>query len=343
MSHDRRTPRRIALLLASGFAATMLLHAALLGAAPDTERTASYSVPGCEAGRPLPNTPLAASVPVRRFDASPPAIGARTAVVIDADSGRVLWNQRAHARRAPASTTKIMTAILALEASTGDERVVSAIDATEMVGSSVMGLRPGLELSVRDLLYGLMLPSGNDAAVELAHFVAGSERAFVDRMNAKVDELGLVDTHFANPHGLDDPRHYSSAYDLAMMARYAMRSPAFRDLAAAQLYHLQPPADYDLQNGNSLLYTYEGADGVKIGWTGDAGWTFVASAQREGRRIIVALLDTPDRDADAAALLDWAFWSHTWIDVTPAMIRSLESVEKFGMGSGMRRLLLACS
>jgi D-alanyl-D-alanine carboxypeptidase (penicillin-binding protein 5/6) len=298
-----------------GRALALLLTGALIACA---------IVAGPSAAEPAPRAPNvvaacssrvgADSVPLwlRSYDA-PPAVTARAAVAIDADSGRVLFNRRMHERLAPASTTKMMTGVLAIELMGGQDRVVhSQTDSKSMEGSSVMGLWPYAALTLNDLLYGLMLPSGNDAALELARETAGSTRAFVDAMNAKARELDLDDTHFTNPHGLDSRAHYSSAHDLAQLARYAMGNERFRQIAATPSYRLPPPFDYDLYNGNSLLGAYAGVDGVKIGWTERAGWTFVASAQRDGRGVIVALLNTEDRDADAAALLDWAFGSYAW-------------------------------
>jgi D-alanyl-D-alanine carboxypeptidase (penicillin-binding protein 5/6) len=242
-----------------------------------------------------------------------PAITASSAAVIDTASGRVLYGRHMNERRAPASTTKVMTALLSVEAiSDENAAIVATTDASAMIGSSVMGIWPAAEVTLRDLLYGLMLPSGNDAAVELARNLAPSEQAFVDVMNERARAMGLRNTHFMNPHGLDDPEHYSSAYDMAMLARAAMQHPRFRELASTPMYRLGAPFDYDVYNGNSLLGAYPGAGGVKIGWTEAAGWTFVASAARDGREVIVSLMNSSDRDADAAALLDWAFASPYW-------------------------------
>jgi D-alanyl-D-alanine carboxypeptidase len=262
--------------------------------------------------------------------------------VIDGDSGRVLLDQRAHERRSPASTTKIMTAILALETVSPDAWVVSSTDASRMYGSSVMGLRPGVYIQMRDLLYGLMLPSGNDAAIEIARNVDGTTDAFVARMNAKAAELGLANTHFVNPHGLDRRAHYSTAYDLAMLGRYAMRNDAFRRLAGTTAYHLPPPSDYPLYNGNSLLNTYPGADGIKIGWTNRAGWTLVASAERDGRRLYVTVLKSVDRDADAAALFDWAYSAYHWRPLTPSVTGAMRMAARMGVGSALARSLSQC-
>ncbi|HXK34099.1 MAG TPA: D-alanyl-D-alanine carboxypeptidase family protein [Dehalococcoidia bacterium] len=268
--------------------------------------------------------------PVRNADAPPPPpVTAAAAVVVDGESGRVLYDLNAHERRAPASTTKIMTAIVALEGVSEDMWVVSDINGDEMVGSSIMGLRRGMYIQMRDLLYGLMLPSGNDAAVEIAKNTWGTEERFVEKMNEKVAELGLGDTHFENPHGLDRREHYSTAYDLAMIGRYAMGNEEFRRIVASRVYELPRPIGYVLQNGNTLLNKYPGADGLKIGWTDRAGWTLVASATRDGHRVFVTVLDSEDRDADASALLEWAFTTHQWkpvrshIDVVMRIMRGI--------------------
>jgi D-alanyl-D-alanine carboxypeptidase len=265
---------------------------------------------------------------------------------VDAETGRVLYGLNEHERRFPASTTKIMTAILAIERASLDEVVVAESDAVRMsaAGSSVMGLVPGTPISMRDLLYGLMLPSGNDAALDIARALAGgSVPAFVDEMNARAGELGLENTNFRNPHGLDRRGHYSSAYDLSMLARYAMANETFREIAATQWHQLAPPFDYGFANGNSLLATYPGADGVKIGWTDRAGWTFVASAVRDGRRVFVTVLNSEDRDADAAALFDWAFAAHHWQPVGPGTAAMLSVLDRFGFGRPLASAIGVCA
>jgi D-alanyl-D-alanine carboxypeptidase len=270
----------------------------------------------------------------------PPPITAASAAVMDAATGRLIYGLRMNEQRAPASTTKIMTALLSVEAiSDQNAVVVASVDATALIDSSVMGLWPSAELSLRDLLYGLMLPSGNDAAIELARKLAPSEEEFVTVMNERAHILGMRNTHFTNPHGLDDWRHYSSAYDMAVLARHAMHNPGFREIASTPVYHLSPPFDYDVYNGNSLLGRYAGADGVKIGWTEAAGWTFVASARRDGREVIVSLMNSADRDADAAALLDWAFASPYWEATTwvpprpPRLLQRLGRQDKTWLGA----------
>lgn len=300
-------------------------------------------LPGCDrTGAQRDVAPMADAVPIADPTVGAPPVSARSAVVIDGDTGRVLFDLRAHERLAPASTTKIMTAILTLENGDFDRVITSDIDASKMTDSSVMGLRPGVRITERDLIFGLMLSSGNDAAIELAEAIDGSVEKFVARMNAKTDALGLRDTHFVNPHGLDARGQYSSAYDLAMLARYGMKNPGFAVLVSTQNWTLSPPSDYVLRNGNSLLTSYPGADGVKIGWTDGAGWTFVASATRDGRRLIVALMDTQDRDADATALLDWGFAAHRWVTVNPVTGQTLMLARRMGFNVPLLRALESC-
>lgn len=317
--------------------AAFVAPAAGAGAAPGT------SVPSCATSGAISDS-IAPEIPLLGgASAAPPAITAQAAVVVDGTTGRVLYDLDAHQRRAPASTTKIMTALLAIEHGGLDDVVVSDVDGSTMIGSSVMGLRPGVAITVRDLLYGLMLPSGNDAALLLAEHDDGSVSAFVEAMNRKAAELGLDDTRFANPHGLDAPGHYSSAYDLARLARAAMANPEFAQIVGTQWWHLAPPSDYDLHNGNSLLETYPGADGVKIGWTEDAGWTLVASATRDGHRLYAVVLNSADRDADATALLDWAFASYRWIQLAPRTVQPLRLAERLGIAVPLLRPLFVCA
>jgi D-alanyl-D-alanine carboxypeptidase len=236
-----------------------------------------------------------------------PSISAHAAVVIDEASGAVLFEKDGNARLPLASLTKVATALVVLEDGIPLDTVVTVdVDSRRMRGSSVMGLEPGDQFTVRDLLYGLMLPSGNDAALALGRAVAGSDAAFVTRMNALVERLGLRDTHFANAHGLSAMNHYSSAWDLAMLSRYAMANPAFAEIAGTGYWLAQGSRTIELGNVNSFLQ-YPGADGVKTGFTYRSGKTLVASATRDGRRLFAVLLNAPERDADAWALMDWAF------------------------------------
>lgn len=236
-----------------------------------------------------------------------PTVEAKAAVVIDGTTGMVLSQQDAHLALPPASLTKMVTAILAIEAGDLDAWVKTDVDSRQMPGSSLMGLLPGDCFRLRDLVYGLMLPSGNDAALAIARYVAGSDQAFVERMNSLMTRLGLKDSHFVNPHGLDAAGHTASAYDLAMVARYAMTLPFFAQVVSTPQWSANGSRTINLPNVNGFLTSYSGADGVKTGFTDAAGRTLVASATQNGRRVFVALLNAPDRYGDAGKLLDWAF------------------------------------
>lgn len=265
---------------------------------------------------PLP-TPTPIPVPVKFRNGAPPEVGAVSAVVVDELSGAVLYSKNAHLERAPASITKIVTAIVALERGKLDDLITVRYDPDELIDSTVMGVNPGDRCTLEDLLYGLMLPSGNDAALAVANYVAGSNEAFAKLMNAKMAELGLQDSHFVNPHGLDANGHYSSAYDMAMVSRYAMQNPTFRKLAAARLHAVtvQTPNGakrYDVFNLNRLVGTYRGADGVKIGYTDNALRTIVGSATRDAHRVYVALMGSSNLWTDSPPLLDYAFQNFSW-------------------------------
>jgi D-alanyl-D-alanine carboxypeptidase len=231
---------------------------------------------------------------------------------VDEASGVVLYEKDAYRPLPPASTTKIATAILAIEHGNLEAEVVSDVDASLMRGSSVMGLRPGDRFTVRDLLYGLLLPSGNDAALAIGRHVSGSDAAFVADMNHLLYRLGMDTSHFANAHGLGSRGHAVSARDLAMLARYAMTLPEFQQILATYSHRAEGSRTIDLVSANSFTFSYPGADGAKIGYTRSAGNTLVAWATRNGHRLYAVVLNTTSRDADAARLLDWAFANHTW-------------------------------
>lgn len=241
-----------------------------------------------------------------------PIINARSAVIVDEASGAVIYDHNAYEPVPPASLTKIVTAILALEATDIESWVpVTDVDYRQMPGSSVMGLIPGDCFRMRDLLYGLMLPSGNDAALAIGRYAAGSDEAFVHRMNTLSARLGLTSS-FTDPHGLGSPDHRMSAYDVAMFSRYAMTIPRFREIVIALTWTAVGDRDLSMRNVNSFITSYEGSDGVKTGFTSQAGRTLSASATRNGHRLYVVLMNANDRYADAEALLDWAFANHTW-------------------------------
>jgi D-alanyl-D-alanine carboxypeptidase len=242
--------------------------------------------------------------------ADPPAITGNSAVVVEEPCGETLFEQNPHLSVPPASLTKVMTALVAIENSDPDEVILVDVNGPELsleTDSTVMGIEPGMRLTIRDLLYGLLLPSGNDAAIQLAEHVAGSVPAFVRMMNAEASALGLADTHFSNPHGLDDANLYSSAADMVTMGRALLANPLLSEIVSTPTY--QPAWDGPaLQNLNLLLGFYAGAIGVKTGYTDLAGQTIVGAAERDGRRIIVSIMGAKTEIyADASGLLEWAF------------------------------------
>jgi D-alanyl-D-alanine carboxypeptidase len=256
----------------------------------------------------------ASSGPRRVLPLAPPSVSASELAVVDDDSGVLLYGSAAHAHEAPASTTKIATAIVTLEhAASLDTPVRISVDGWAMAaadGSSVMGLTPGQQLSVHTLLAGLLLPSGNDAAEQLAVSVGESRARFVGWMNAlATQELGLQDTHFLNPSGLDADGHYSSAYDLAQLARRAMRDDVFREIVARPEIRSEGLV---LTGHNPLIGAYAGADGVKTGSTDAAGKVLVGSASRGGHRVYAVVMHSDDIQADTTALLDWAWQEFAW-------------------------------
>lgn len=263
---------------------------------------------------------VAACLPPRGFAApsgqdaaSEPDVTARAAIVVEYPTGRVLYNKAMHDRLAPASTTKILTTILALEYGKLDDRFTVTTD--DIVGESSMGLKTGETPTLRDLVYGMMLPSGNDAAMVTARGLASKAgpaegmptdpiERFAGMMNTRVNQLGLKDSHFITPHGLDHDGHYSSAYDLASLSWYALHFPFFNEVVKQVSY--EAPG-HPLLNTNEMLTRYMGADGIKTGWTDAGGLCLVTSATRDGYRLISVVLNAPRWYADTTALLNYGF------------------------------------
>ena len=231
------------------------------------------------------------------------AVSAEKALVLDALTGRVLYEKNADKQSLIASTTKIMTALIVCEQCNVLDRMRIPKEAVGIEGSS-MYLKEGEILTIQELLYGLMLSSGNDAAVALAIYCGGTAEGFAELMNDKAHVLGLKDTHFENPNGLDSPGHYSTARDLAKLAAYAMKNPIFYKTVSAKTVTV---GSRYLRNHNKLLWQVDGADGVKTGYTRAAGRILVSSATRAGRRLICVTLNDPNDWADHAALLEEGF------------------------------------
>ena len=231
------------------------------------------------------------------------AISAEKAILIDSATDRVLYEKNADARSLIASTTKIMTALVVCEQCNVLDRMKIPREAVGIEGSS-MYLQEGEVLTIQELLYGLMLHSGNDAAVALAIYCGGTVEGFAEMMNDKARVLGLTGTHFENPNGLDSPGHYSTARDLAVLTDYAMENPIFYKTVSAKNVTV---GNRCLHNHNKLLWQVEGADGVKTGYTKAAGRILVSSATREGRRLIAVTINDPCDWQDQAALLEEGF------------------------------------
>ena len=229
---------------------------------------------------------------------------AQAAVLMDASSGRVLYAHNAHDRRLIASITKLMTALVALESGTELSREVTVAPKWVGVEGSSIYLREGEKLTLETLLYGMLLRSGNDAALAVAEVCGGSEQAFVERMNEKARQLGMTDSHFANPSGLNHEEHYSSAYDMALLARACLENETLREMVSTKSIAL---GERSFTNHNKLLWQYEGCIGLKTGYTEKAGRTLVSAAQRDGMTLICVTLSDPNDWADHAALFDWGF------------------------------------
>lgn len=234
----------------------------------------------------------------------PPEITASSAIVVDATTGEVLYSKESDLRLAPASLTKLFTAIVALESTPLDQQMT--VTADDLVGEASMGLSAGETLSFRDLLYGMLLPSGNDAASTIARNAGGgSVDAFIERANARIAELGLTDTALVNPHGLDADLHYSSAHDLAAITLWGLRTqPAFVEAAGALDYQA---GTHQLYQTNDLHVTWPGLIAGKTGVTDNAGFCLMEVAERDGHQVITVLLDSTPESwyADAELLLDW--------------------------------------
>ena len=260
--------------------------------------------------------------------AGAPTVQARAAVLMDAETGQVLYAKNAYTKLPPASLTKIMTAILVLEQCELDEVVKASARAVRTKASS-MNLRVGEQVQVRDLLYALMLRSANDAAVALAEHIAGSVEAFAQQMNEKARALGAKNTHFVNPHGLHHPQHLSTAYDLALITRYAMENETFRAIVKTPSYLVKRSHNQEdllMVNKAKFLKEYPYAEGVKTGYTNPAGFCFAGAAMRDGRRLISVVLNSPQREQDTIALMEHGYRDWERIELPAGMIVGNASV-----------------
>jgi serine-type D-Ala-D-Ala carboxypeptidase (penicillin-binding protein 5/6) len=241
---------------------------------------------------------------------------ARAAILIDSSTGKVLYQKEPDLRLPPASTTKIVTAIVTLESGRSLRDLLTVSKTATRVPASKLYLRPGQTLTIDDLLYGLLLSSANDAAVVLAEGVGGSVAHFAEMMTKKAHEIGATNSHFTNPHGLTAPDHYSTARDLALLFRYAMKNPTFREIVQTKMSSVTSNTRVrkrviarriSVRNHNRLLWNFDGAIGGKTGYTFAAQKCFVGAVQRNGVTLIVSILGSRDQWGDTRKLLEYGF------------------------------------
>ncbi len=324
MTVRRRFPPRPGRRHALAVAAWLLLAAVPAGASPALARpvrpAARASGSSSTGAVPRPSAVPHQHGTGPRLPAGPRRLTATAAVLMDARSGQVLYSRSPHLAWPPASTTKIMTALVALQAAPLDLPIRIRPDVAHFRVGSVVGLPEGARIPLRDLLYGLMLQSGNDAALAIAEGVSGTVPAFVARMNEEARRLGATQTHFTSPHGLYDARHYTTAYDLALITRVAMQNPVFREIVRTRRWLFAAPGGRPrlLWNHNRLLARYPGADGVKTGYVHQSGQTLVASATRNGWRLIAVVLHSRDLWGDASRLLTYGFTYYRPVELARA-------------------------
>ncbi len=260
--------------------------------------------------------PASLTTPImnRGFEQQDFCHSAAAAVILDGKSGAVLYEKNASLRLPMASTTKIMTALTVIN--NADVNAVIEVDkkAAGIEGSSIY-LRAGEKITVLDLLYGLMLESGNDAATALAIGCFGSEKACVDKMNELCHSLGLIDTHFDNVHGLDSDSHYTTAYELARITSVALKNPLFKTITSTKNYTTSSENPKFFSNHNKLLRIYDGTIGVKTGYTSLSGRCLVTSAQRDDEMYICVTLNDKNDWADHKSMLDFAFDNHSCYEI----------------------------
>jgi D-alanyl-D-alanine carboxypeptidase (penicillin-binding protein 5/6) len=261
---------------------------------------------------------IAAILPCSAFAGGELCVG-KSAILIEASSGRVLYEKNAYQKLPMASTTKIATALTALKHAKCDEIVTVDKQAVGIEGSSIY-LREGEKLTVEELLYGLMLRSGNDAAVALAIHVGGSVDGFVSMMNNLAKEVGAKDTSFTNPHGLHDENHYTTAFDLALITKAALQNEKFAQIVSSKNAVISNEGyEYrrNLTNKNKLLTNYEYANGVKTGYTKKAGRCFVGSAKKDGMQLIAVVLNCGPMFENAQSMLEFGFSCYTMTNIIP--------------------------
>lgn len=254
-------------------------------------------------------------IPVKDSKYISPIIAAKGSIGIDFNTGTVLYEKNAHKRLSIASITKLMTILIILEENNLDETVTVTANAAS-TGGSTMFLRQGEEIGVKELLLGALVQSANDSAVALAEHNAGSVQKFVEKMNQKALQLGLVNTHFANPMGLDNPDNYSSAFDVAKIARYIYQKQFIKNAAVLReldVYSVDKKYKHELKSTNDLLDSFLHVKGLKTGHTDGAGLCLVTVAEDDsGNEVVTVVLNSPARFTESKILIDWLFRAYNW-------------------------------
>lgn len=260
-----------------------------------------------------------------------PSLNSRAAIIYDRTSKTVIYGKNINDKRAMASTTKIMTAILVLENGNLDKEISVSKKAAN-TGGSRLGIKTGDKIKLKDLLYGLLLRSGNDAAVQIAIEIGGSVEGFVQMMNLKAKEIGLTNTHFVTPHGLDDENHYTTAYEMALLTDYALNNKEFAKIVNTKQATVNINSKTTtINNTNELLGNLEGVNGVKTGFTNNAGRCLVTSVNREGFQIITVVFgaDTKKiRTKDSIELIEYNYKNFMQINIKEKIIKEFENWKK---------------
>ena len=261
-----------------------------------------------------------------------PSVSSNNAIVIDRKTQTVLYEKSAYQKVAMASTTKIMTCIIALENSNLNDIVTISKEADSIHGSTV-GIKANTKISMQDLLYGLMLRSGNDCAIAIAEHISGNVEKFANLMNEKASSLGLTNTHFVTPHGLDDDNHYTTAYELAILTNYALKNPVFRKIVSTKNYTMSISGEQkQLSNTNELLGNLNGVYGVKTGFTFNAGRCLVSCAKRNELDIIVVVLGANTkkiRTIDSRNLIEYSFNKFHYFDTYTIIEKNFMEYKKY--------------
>ena len=266
-------------------------------------------------------------------------VSAECAVLISQQTGEVIFQKNAYEHHSMASTTKIMTSLLAAQSGKLHDEITVSKEMIQVEGTS-MGLLPGDSVSLYELIYGMLLPSGNDAANVTAYYLGGNVENFAKKMNAKAKEIGMDNTNFVTPSGLDDKNHYSTAYDMALLGRYAVNDPVFRSVCSSKkvtLSYETPPYKRTLYNHNRLLESYKYAFGIKTGFTKKSGRCLVSYAEKDGTGLVAVTLNAPNDWNDHKLMLDYGFSRLKRYIFKPAIPQTIDVV-----GGNVEKCKLRC-